>query len=61
MGFNILHRPECKMQAAVIDQHIGWYGSVNLIGRFLDDANANVIRMTTPEFATTLLDALDIR
>ncbi len=59
MGFSILHRPTCKMQCAIIDQRIGWYGSVNLIGRSF--ANANVIRMATSEFATILLDALDIR
>lgn len=59
MGFNILHRPTYKMQCAVIDQRIGWYGSVNLIGHSL--ADANIIRMTTSEFATLLLDALDFR
>lgn len=58
MGFNILHRPTCKMQCAVIDQRIGWYGSVNLIGRSL--ADANVIRMATPEFANALIDALGL-
>lgn len=58
MGFNILHRPTCKMQCAVIDQRIGWYGSVNLIGRSL--AETNVIRMETSEFATILFDALCI-
>ena len=59
MGFNILHRPTCKMQCAIIDQRIGWYGSVNLIGHSF--ADANVIRMTTSEFAAILFDALDIR
>ena len=59
MGFNIHHIPECKMQCAVIDQRIGWYGSVNLIGRPI--ADANVIRMATSEFATILLDAVDIQ
>ena len=59
MGFNILHRPMCKMQCAVIDQRIGWYGSVNLVGRSL--ADANVIRIDTSEFATILLDAIDIQ
>lgn len=59
MGFNITNRPTCKMQCAVIDQRVGWYGSVNLIGRSLIDTN--VIRMTTPEFAAILFDALDIR
>lgn len=58
MGFRILHRPTSKMQCAVIDQHIGWYGSVNLIGHSF--ANANVLRMTTSEFANTLIDALGL-
>lgn len=59
MGFRILHSPTCKMQCAVIDQHIGWYGSVNLVGHSL--ADASVIRMATSEFATILLDAVDIQ
>ena len=58
MGFNILHRPTCKMQCAVIDQCIGWYGSVNLIDHSLPDTT--VIRMTTSEFANILFDALCI-
>lgn len=58
MGFNILHRPMCKMQYAVIDQRIGWYGSVNLVGRSL--ANSNVIRMVTSEFANALIDAFGL-
>ena len=58
MGFRILHRPTYKMQCAVIDQRIGWYGSVNFVGHSL--ADASVIRMATPEFASTLLDALGI-
>lgn len=56
MGFNIIHRPECKMQCAVIDQCIGWYGSVNLIGRSL--ADTNVIRMASSDLANALMDAL---
>lgn len=58
MGFNIRHRPTCKIQCAVIDQRIGWYGSVNLIGRSL--ADANVVRMTSPEFTNALIDALGL-
>lgn len=58
MGFNILHRPTYKMQCAVIDQRIGWYGSVNLVGRSL--ANSNVIRMVSYEFANALIDALGL-
>lgn len=59
MGFNITNRPTCKMQCAVIDQRVGWYGSVNLISR--SPIDTNVIRMTTPEFAAILFDALDIQ
>lgn len=59
MGFRILHSPTCKMQCAVIDQRIGWYGSVNLVGHSL--ADTSVIRMATSEFATILLDAVDIQ
>ena len=56
MGFNIIHRPECKMQCAIIDQCIGWYGSVNLIGLSL--ADTNVIRMASSDLANALMDAL---
>ena len=56
MGFSIIHRPESKMQCAVIDQRIGWYGSVNLIGRSL--ADTNVIRMVSSDLANALMDAL---
>lgn len=56
MGFSIIHRPECKMQCAVIDQRIGWYGSVNLMGRSL--ADTNVIRMVSSDLANALMDAL---
>ena len=59
MGFRILHSPTYKMQCAVIDQRIGWYGSVNLVGHSL--ADVSVIRMATSEFATILLDAVDIQ
>ncbi len=58
MGFNILHRPTYKMQCAVIDQRIGWYGSVNLVGHSL--ADAGVIRMATSEFANALIEALGL-
>ena len=56
MGFNIINRPECRMQCAIIDQRIGWYGSVNLVGRSL--ADTNVIRMTSSDLANALMDAL---
>ena len=58
MGFSIIHRPDCKMQCAVIDQRIGWYGSVNLVGKSIMDATT--IRIKFPEFADTLLEALTL-
>jgi len=56
MGFGILHRPECKMQAGIIDQHIGWYGSINFIGKSIEDATS--IRLDSPDFASSLFDAM---
>ena len=44
------------MQCAIIDQRIGWYGSVNLIGHFL--ADTNVIRMASSDLSNALMDAL---
>lgn len=58
MGFTILHRPECKMQVAIIDQHIGWYGSINFIGTSIEDATS--IRLDSSDFASSLLDALKL-
>ncbi|MBD5320196.1 MAG: DEAD/DEAH box helicase family protein [Bacteroides sp.] len=58
MGFSILHRPECKMQAAIIDQHIGWYGSVNLIGKSIEDATS--IRLDSSDFTSSLFDAMKV-
>lgn len=58
MGYNIIHRPDSKMNCAVIDQRIGWYGSVNLIGRSI--ADSTVIRMQSTELAEALLDTLKI-
>lgn len=46
------------MQCDIIDQRIGWYGSVNLMGRSLTDTN--VIRMASSEFANALIDALGL-
>lgn len=58
MGFSIIHRTDCKMQCAIIDQRIGWYGSVNLIGKSIMDATT--IRIQYPEFVDTLLAALGL-
>lgn len=58
MGIKVLHRPNMKMQCAVIDQHLCWYGSVNLMGRSIADATS--ICITSSDFASALLDALTI-
>lgn len=58
MGFYIVHRPDCNMQAAIIDQHIGWYGSVNLIGKSIEEATS--IRLDSTDFAVSLFDAMHI-
>lgn len=58
MGVRIIHRPGNKMKCAVIDQSLGWYGSVNLIGRSITDTN--VIRMLSPDLANALLETLNI-
>lgn len=58
MGFNIIHRTDCKMQCAIIDQRIGWYGSVNLIGKSIMDATT--IRIQYPELVDTLLASLGL-
>ena len=46
------------MKTAIIDQHIGWYGSINLIGRTLDDTT--VIRMDSSDLENALMDALSL-
>lgn len=58
IGFNIVHFPDCKMQCAIIDQHIGWYGSVNLIGKSIEEATS--IRLDSTGFAASLFDAMQI-
>ena len=58
MGFSIVHRPDCKMQCAIIDQHIGWYGSINLIGKSIEEATS--IRLDSTDFAASLFDAMQI-
>lgn len=58
MGIHIIHRSDNKMNCAIIDQSLGWYGSVNLIGRSLTDTN--VIRMQSSDLANALLDVLNV-
>lgn len=57
MGVRIIHRSDNKMNCAVIDQSLGWYGSVNLIGRSLSDSS--IIRIQSSDFANALLEALN--
>lgn len=58
MGVRIIHHPDIKMNCAVIDQSLGRYGSLNLIGRSLTDTN--VIRMQSSDLANALLETLNI-
>ncbi len=58
MGIRIIYHPDNKMNCAVIDQSLGWYGSVKLIGRSLPDTN--VIRMPSSDLADALLETLNI-
>ena len=53
-GIRIIHHPDNKMNCAIIDQSLGWYGSVNLIGR------SNVIRMPSSDLVNALLETLNI-
>ena len=52
-GITIIQSPR-KLNSAVIDGHIGWYGSVNFVGRSLPSSTA--IRLDNPDFCTALID-----
>lgn len=58
MGIYLVQRQGSKLNCAIIDKHIGWYGSVNLLGHSIPDTN--VIRMLSTDFATALHDTLAI-
>lgn len=58
MGIRIIHHPDNKLNCSVIDQRLGWYGSVNIIGRSLP--YTNVIRMQSSDLANALLETLNI-
>lgn len=55
-GVEIIHYPSCKINCAVIDKSLCWYGNVNMMSRSLPDATA--IRLKSSDFASALLDAL---
>ncbi len=56
MGVDIVHRPDNKLTCAVIDKKLCWYGNLNFIGRQPSETTA--IRLTAPDFASALIDAL---
>lgn len=58
LGLSLVRHPDSKMRCAIIDRHIGWYGDVNFVGRSLPDTN--VIRIQSSDFASALIDVLDI-
>lgn len=56
IGADIIHFPDNKLTCAVIDKKLCWYGNINFIGR--QPAETTAIRLTSPDFATALLNAL---
>ena len=58
MGFNIIHRPEHKLNCAIIDNKTTWYGDVNLIGKSLSDSS--IIRLESPELVSSIYDSFTL-
>ena len=56
MGIRVLTNPSTNLNCAIIDNTIGWYGSVNFCGRTLPDATA--IRLPDAPFCASLLSCL---
>lgn len=56
LGVRIIHNQSSTLNCAVIDNAIGWYGSVNFCGRSLADTTA--IRLADATFCSNLLDCL---
>ena len=56
MGFNIIHKPEHKLNCAIIDNKTTWYGDVNLIGKSLSDST--IIRLESPDLVNSIYDSL---
>lgn len=58
LGINVMIRNNNIMHCAVIDRQLGWYGSVNLLGRSMSGATS--MRMKSTAFASALLSALEL-
>ena len=58
MGFNIIHKPEHKLNCAIIDNKTTWYGDVNLLGKSLSDSS--IIRLGSPELVSSIYDSLNL-
>ena len=56
MGFNIIHKPEHKLNCAIIDNKTTWYGDVNLIGK--SQADSSIIRFESLELVSSIYDSL---
>ena len=58
MGFNIIHKPEHKLNCAIIDNKLSWYGDVNLIEKSPWDSS--IIRLESPELISSIYDSLTL-
>lgn len=58
LGVRIVHNHSSNLNCAMIDNAIGWYGSVNFCGRSLADTTA--IRLADAKFCANLLDCLTL-
>ncbi|MCH5240573.1 MAG: hypothetical protein J1F38_10140 [Muribaculaceae bacterium] len=58
IGFNIIHKPEHKLNCSIIDNKTTWYGDVNLIGKSQEDSS--IIRLESPELVSSVYDSLTL-
>lgn len=58
IGFNIVHNPEHKLNCAVIDNKLTWYGDINLIGKSL--ADSSIVRLESSELISSIYESLNI-
>ena len=58
MGFNIIHKPEHKLNCAIIDNKTTWYGDINLIGKSQEDSS--IIRLESQELVSSVYDSLTL-
>ncbi|MCH5228353.1 MAG: helicase, partial [Muribaculaceae bacterium] len=55
IGFNIIHKPEHKLNCAIIDHKLTWYGDVNLIGKSQGDSS--IIRLESIELVDSIYES----